>query len=237
MADTLTLPMQRPRIIELVGPAGVGKSAVTEELARVPGVLCTSVWQVPLTALAWATACTLPSASMLIRRAGAPLSRELRHIARLRALLDFLDRDDLSAYRYIVLDEGPIYTLAWLRVIGHPVFRDYRTDSWRHYTAGLWAAEIDEVVLLDASDPVLARRLRARQKQHVMAHETDRAITAFSMRYRAAFNDTISLMRQHGRFAVRDFRTDHDSADTIAEHILAGRTPAAAAALRELVRG
>ena len=229
------MPVQRPRIIELIGPAGVGKSAVADALARLPGVLCTTLWHVPATELAWAAFCTIPSAAMLIRRARAPLSRELRHIARLRALLNFLDRDELSQYRYIVIDEGAIYTLAWLRVIGHPAFHDTRTNSWRHYIAALWGATIDDVVRLDAADAVLARRLRSRAKPHLMSHAPDRTITAFSMRYRTAFNDTISLIQQHGRFAIRDFRTDHIGASDIAQQILSTR--ATVAPQRELVGG
>ena len=229
------MPVQRPRIIELIGPAGVGKSAITEELARQPGVLCTSMWLVPRTELAWASLCTVPSAVRLIRRARSPLNRELRQIARLRALLNFLDRDELSRYRYIVIDEGAIYTLAWLRVIGHPVFHDKRTQSWRQYIAALWGATIDEVVRLDAADAVLAQRLRTRTKAHVMSQAPDRAITAFSMRYRTAFNDSISMIQQHGRFAIRDFRTDHDSAVAIAQQIVSIRE--AMAPERELVGG
>lgn len=228
------MPIVRPRIIELIGPAGVGKSEVAAQLARMPGVLCTSIWRVPLTELAWATVSTIPSAAMLMRRAGAPLSRELRHVARLRALLNFLDRDELSAYRYIVVDEGAIFTLAWLRVIGHPVFHDTRTDCWRHYVAALWAAQLDEVVRLDAPDAVLAQRLRTRTKQHVMSQASGRTITAFSMRYRTAFNDTIGMLQQHGRFGLRDFYTGHATAAEIAELIV--RLPVEAPA-RELVHG
>jgi hypothetical protein len=237
MGNIVTLPGQRPRIIELIGPAGVGKSAIADQLAQMPGVLCTSVWRVPLTEVAWAAFCSIPSAAMLVRRAHAPLSRELRHVARLRALLNFLDRDELSRYRYIVIDEGAIYTLAWLRVIGHPAFHDTRTHSWRHYIAGLWGVTIDEVVRLDASDGVVARRLRSRAKPHVMSQAADRAITAFSMRYRTAFNDTISLVQQHGRFAIRDFRTDHDSAVEIAEQILGLGQAVALPPEREVVGG
>jgi hypothetical protein len=237
MGNVVALPAQRPRIIELIGPAGVGKSAIAASLARVPGVLCTSIWQVPLTELVWATICTIPSGAMLMRRARAPLSRELRHISRLRALLNYLDRDELSQYRYVVVDEGAIYTLAWLRVIGHAAFHDTRTHSWRHYIAGLWGATIDEVVRVDAADAVVATRLRSRAKPHVMSAAPDRAITAFSMRYRTAFNDTISLVQQHGRIALRDVRTDHHSADEIAQQILNGPEAVVSSTQRALVGG
>lgn len=234
MGSVVAMPVQRPRIIELIGPAGAGKSAVAQQLAKLPGVLCTSMWDVPLTELAWATFCTIPSATMLMRRARAPLSRELRHIARLRGLLNFLDRDELSQYRYVVIDEGPIYTLAWLHVIGHPVFSDQRTNSWRRYISALWAATLDEVVQLDAADAVLGQRLRTRAKQHILSHAPDRAVTAFSMRYRSAFNATIGAVERHGRFAVRDFRSDHMSAADIAAQILGA---AAVPQVRELVHG
>jgi shikimate kinase len=233
MGSVIATP-SRPRVIELIGPAGVGKSEVTAQLARMPGVLCTSIWHVPLSELAWATFCTIPSAATLIRRAGAPLSRELRHIARLRALLNFLDRDELSAYRYIVLDEGAIYTLSWLHVIGHSVFADFRSNAWRHYIAALWAAQLDEVIWLDAPDNILAHRLRTRAKRHVMSNASDRSVTAFSLRYRAAFNSTIGTVQRHGRLAVRDYRTDHHSPSEIAELIMGGGEPAR---LPELAHG
>ena len=225
----------RPRIIELIGPAGAGKSEVAKHLARMPGVLCTSVWHVPFSELAWATFCTIPSAAMLVRRARAPLSRELRHIARLRALLNFLDRDELSGYRYVVLDEGAIYTLAWLHVIGHQAFSDLRTNSWRHYIGALWAATLDEVIQLDASDAVLAQRLRGRAKKHVLSRAPDRAVTAFSMRYRAAFNSALGTIQRHGRVPVRDFWTDRVPAAEIAEQIIGAAEPAAP--MRALVNG
>lgn len=233
MGSVIATP-SRPRVIELIGPAGVGKSEVTAQLARMPGVLCTSIWHVPLSELAWATFCTIPSAATLIRRAGAPLSRELRHIARLRALLNFLDRDELSAYRHIVLDEGAIYTLSWLHVIGHSVFADLRSNTWRHYIAALWAAQLDEVIWLDAPDNVLAHRLRTRAKRHVMSNASERSVTAFSLRYRAAFNSTIGTVQRHGRLAVRDYRTDHHSPSEIAELIMSGGEPAR---LPELAHG
>lgn len=229
LAGAVAVP--RPRIVELIGPAGAGKSAVAQLLAREPGVLCTSVWNVPLTELAWATACTVPTAARFVRRARAPLSREIRHIARLRALLNYLDRDDLSRYRLVVLDEGAVYTLAWLRVIGHAMFADARSASWRRYTAGLWAATLDGVVRLDASDEVLSQRIRARAKRHILASAPDAEIAAFSARYRAAFDAGLAALGQYGVLGIRDFRTDQTAPHRIAAEIL--EAPAA----RELVYG
>ena len=221
----------RPRIVELIGPAGAGKSAVADLLAREPGVLCTSVWNVPLTELIWATVSTVPAALDLVRRARAPLSRELRHIARLRALLNFLDRDDLSRYRLIVVDEGAVYTLAWLQVIGHKVFSDARSAGWRRYVAGLWAATLDGVVRLDASDEVLGQRIRARAKEHVLSKAPDAEIRGFSERYRAAFDTVLAALGNYGALEIRDFRTDQTTPDRIASEILAAPAP------RELVHG
>jgi len=223
----------RPRIIELIGPAGAGKSAVSARLAKDPGVLCTSMWQVPLTELAWGTVQSVPSSLELMRRARAPLSREVRHIARMRALFNYLDRDALARYRLVVVDEGAVYTLAWLRVIGHPIFAGDRTAAWRGYVAGLWAATLDGVVRLDASDDVLGKRLRGRLKAHVLSSAPDAEVTTFSTRYRAAFDHVLADLGRYGSVATRDFRTDQASADRIAAQIL----EAPAALPRELVHG
>lgn len=215
----------RPRIVELIGPAGAGKSAVAQRLAREPGVLCTSAWRVPFRALAWGTVSSVPASLSLMWTARAPLSREVRHIARMRALLNFLDRDELSRYRLIVVDEGAIYTLAWLRVIGHPIFAAARTDPWRRYVAGLWAATLDGVVRLDAADEVLGQRIRARAKAHVLARASDAEVHAFSARYRAAFADVLASLGQSGTLTVRDFRTDQTTPDLIVAELLHGTAP------------
>jgi len=228
----MTASLARPRIVELIGPAGAGKSAVAARLAREPGVLCTSMWQVPLTELAWGTVQSVPSALDLMRRARAPLSREVRHIARMRALLNYLDRDGLARYRLVVVDEGAVYTLAWLRVIGHPIFSGDRAAAWRAYVAGLWAATLDGVVRLDASDDVLGRRLRGRAKAHVLSNAPDAQVAAFSTHYRAAFDQVLADLGRYGMLSTRDFRTDEFSPDRIVQQIL--EVPAAS---RELVRG
>lgn len=210
----------RPRIVELIGPAGAGKSALAARLAREPGVLCTSMWQVPLTELTWGTLQSVPSSLALMARAGAPLSREVRHIARMRALLNYLDRDELARYRLVVVDEGAVYTLAWLRVIGHPIFSGDGTAAWRGYVAGLWAATLDGVVRLDASDEVLGQRIRGRAKTHVLAAAPDAEVAAFSMRYRSAFDAVLEGLNRHGTVGSRAFRTDQASAERIVEQIL-----------------
>ena len=228
----MTASLARPRIVELVGPAGAGKSAVAARLAREPGVLCTSMWQVPLTELAWGTVQSVPSSLELMRRAGAPLSREVRHIARMRALLNYLDRDGLARYRLVVVDEGAVCTLAWLRVIGHPIFSGDRAAAWRAYVAGLWAATLDGVVRLDASDDVLGRRLRGRAKAHILSNAPDAQVAAFSTHYRAAFDQVLADLGRYGTLSTRDFRTDEASPDRIVQQIL--EVPAAS---RELVHG
>jgi len=130
------------------------------------------------------------------------------------------------------VDEGAVYTLAWLRVIGHPIFSGDRAAAWRAYVAGLWAATLDGVVRLDASDDVLGRRLRGRAKAHVLSNAPDAQVAAFSTHYRAAFDQVLADLGRYGMLSTRDFRTDEFSPDRIVQQIL--EVPAAS---RELVRG
>jgi hypothetical protein len=130
-----------------------------------------------------------------MRRAHALLGREYRHISRLRALLNFLDADGLERYRLVVLDAGPVYTLAWLEARGHPIFDDPRTASWRRYIAALWAVTLDGVVRLDSAD--------------------DRSVGD-----RAAIDNALAELRRHGRPEIRDFRTDGIPPHRIAAEIV-----------------
>jgi len=49
-------------------------------------------------------------------------------------------------------------------------------------------------VRLDAPDPVLAQRIRSREKPHMVKHQSDQEIAAFAARFRAAFAAVIAAV-------------------------------------------
>src|SRR5207253_6249812 len=82
----------RPLIVELVGPAGVGKSALAERLRARPDVVRASVWNLPAALLIESAVRSLPLLLRLCVVTRALPREELKQIVRLNALRLFIGR-------------------------------------------------------------------------------------------------------------------------------------------------
>jgi len=99
----------------------------------------------------------------------------------------------------VVLDEGPVFALSWLRVFGHPRLQNGRAEPWWLATYGVWAALLDRVVLLDAPEPVLTSRIRGRHKPaDVFRQMTDGEIRDLVARYRVSFERVLDGLARAG---------------------------------------
>ncbi len=184
------------RTVELVGPAGAGKSSIGAELATrhtgriAPGGL----WGLPRLGLLRHACALLPAGTR-----GIPSHRPhavadtLLHLARVRTLHGLVHADPpTGALR--LLDEGPVFGLAWLRmrraglVHGGPL-----EAAWRD-AAVHWAHTLDAIFWLDAPDAVLARRIRERPKPHMMKGAHAGEVAAFAASFRAALDAVIEAM-------------------------------------------
>jgi thymidylate kinase len=120
----------------------------------------------------------------------------------------------------VVLDEGPVFALAWLRLFGHQRRRGDALAPWRKQLLEEWAAVLNLVVLVNAPEAVLLERIRARDKPHRVKHRTAEEIGAFLAAYRGAFDEVIAaLTAQHG---VQVVTLDSDGAaiDRTAQRLL-----------------
>jgi hypothetical protein len=108
-------------VVELIGPAGSGKSTLLKELGSRDRRLRTglALWGLPRRALlagAWSLAPTILGALL----EGRPLrAAEYAQMVRLEALRRAVRRELQRHPAVVVLDEGPIFGLTWLRVF-HP---------------------------------------------------------------------------------------------------------------------
>jgi len=180
-------------VVELVGPAGVGKSTVADALRNRDDTLRASIWGLPLRLVSWSVVPLLPTFVALCLQSRRVPWEEMKQMLRLAALKRLLARPATSRYRLIVLDEGPVFVLGWLQVFGAGRFAGSASyQRWARRTLVAWAALLDVVVLLDAPDPVLAYRIRSRAKPHWVKDQSDQEIAAFAARFRAAFASAIS---------------------------------------------
>src|SRR5437867_4944324 len=120
----------RPLIVELVGPAGVGKSALAERLRARPDVVRASVWNLPWVLLLESAVRSLPLLLRLCVVTRALPREELKQIVRLNALRLFVGRR-VGRAAVVVLDEGRVFALSWRLVFGHPRLQTGGAEPWR----------------------------------------------------------------------------------------------------------
>jgi hypothetical protein len=192
------------RVVELVGPAGVGKSTLASTLpAADPGVRAgPNLWGLPkglLLASAFALIPTIVAAAI----GGKPLHRaEIGQMIRIGALRRAIARAARNGYRTMIIEEGPVFGLTWLEVFYESSDDPWRA-LWRRRERDQWASALDTVVRLDAPDSELARRIRSRAKEHMVKNSPDEEIEAFMTRFRSKFDQVIGDMAARGRITVQ----------------------------------
>jgi shikimate kinase len=210
-------------IVELVGPAGAGKTALLRALSALDasirsGIRVERLRFLPL--ILWHSLALAPAAVELITENPRTWWPGMRQLVRLRTLHPAVARETGSADVAIILDEGPLFSLARLTVFQNAnrgtgrLAREWRAELTR------WAGELDVVVWLDAPDTVLAQRIRNRRKRHDVKNGTDGEVTEFLSRYRSAYRTILDHLRAAGRVRIVEIQTNENTTDRIAEDIL-----------------
>jgi hypothetical protein len=191
-------PKGRPAVVELVGPAGVGKTTLSLRLESSGQARRGTIWLVPKPVLVRGAIRQLPAALMLYRETRKFLWNEIKHLARLDALHTLLRTTHWNGTRMIALDEGPVYTLSWLQVIGHRRFCYGPPAPFLKQTLQRWVSLLDAVVVLDAPDELLTARIRGRTKRHLMKERSSLEISAFLEAYRRATERVLADLHAAG---------------------------------------
>ncbi|MBA3430939.1 MAG: ATP-binding protein [Actinobacteria bacterium] len=155
----------RPRAIEILGPPGAGKSTLMKALgAAAPDAHPLSIYCTPRNLPVW-----IRSAWRVLPELRSPASlgdrpwRQRKWIIRLQASEGILRREAARESSVLVFDQGPVYTLAWLR--GTPqssALPEGRVERAIRF----WAHALDALIMLDAPNEVLLNRIRDRTKPH-----------------------------------------------------------------------
>ncbi len=210
----------RPQVVELVGLAATGKTSLLRALGeREPA--CLAGLRPPRHRHAWSAVTLVPTFVGLHRSAHAFLWKEMKRITYLRTLQRSVAAKAAERYRAIVMDEGPVYMLARMRVYGEARVRSAAFEPWWRSAIGEWRRTLHLVVWLDAPDAILAERLRRRAQHHRLQGATDRTIEGFLGAYRTAYAEVMSDLTTLPGVRVLAFRTDVETADRIAERVVA----------------
>jgi shikimate kinase len=215
---------QRPLVVELIGLPGSGKSTIARALGRHAHEVRADLGVVgmPRALLLGSAVRLVPALIDLHRGARLPLWREARQMVRLDALHRLLHRPAWRPYRMLAMEEGPVLVLGWLRVFCPGSSRRAGFSRWWGRAVSDWAQTVDVVVVLDAPEPILLQRIRSRPKPHLVRDWSDREVGEFLSSFRHAFDEVVRALTTENGPRLMTFCTATQTADEIAEAILAG---------------
>ena len=159
------------------------------------------LWSLPRGPLGFNTLRLLPRVLGFYRAFPRRVREEMKQVIRLDTLYRVVGARN-GATGPVLLDEGPVLALGWFAVYGDERVRRPAFAAWLERTVTRWASALDVVVLLDAPDALLVRRICERAKPHGAKAKTEGEITAFLQTYRAALEAAIDSLRRPGGLAV-----------------------------------
>lgn len=194
----------KPLTLELIGPAGVGKTTLLCELTgRDPElrVMPTPGGPYLFTSLL-ATAPFFSTLWLYDYRRGRWFSRaEIRSMLYLQGWPGELHRRQSAAK--LIFDHGPLYRLAWLSEFGPPVSTSARYRHWWQRQLRCWADTLDWVVWLDTPTELLLERVRNRADEHLIKHRPRPHAERFLRRYQNAYRRIVDALGPDGPRLLR----------------------------------
>ena len=209
---------------ELVGPSGAGKTTLLRALVRrnsrvVPDLPLGKLEQLPHHARN--VALLAPAFLRRPRGALAFTWAQARAMAYLHAWQEPARRLAVDDGRLVVMDQGPLYRLAFLQAFGPPAITGSSAfRGWWERSCAQWTATLGILIWLDAPDAILIERVRERDHSRSIKSNSDADARAFLARYRRAFDDVIQRFETVAGSVVLRFDTEQESLDRIADHVL-----------------
>jgi deoxyadenosine/deoxycytidine kinase len=187
-------------IVEIIGPAGAGKTSLYTALGNYPDRMLLSNFPDvhKIAAAPFYIHYGLQLVPNILRLSSSD-SRQLnrREFAWLTIIKGWpfvLQRDSKKISQKIILDQGPVYLLAEMREFGPDYLRTKKAEPLWHEFYLRWAHTLDMIVWLDAEDGQLVKRIRERDKDHIVKNEPAEKAIEFLESYRKLFDFTVAAL-------------------------------------------
>lgn len=221
-----SMATQKPLLImELVGPAGAGKTTLSRTLRhRNPTIQIGS--EIELRKLKYIliflrnTISLLPVFLRQLRHGKWFTWDEIKYLVYLKGWPKVLKQEAGTGDVTVLLDHGPVFKLATLHEFGPEKLKTAGFDTWRNSMFKQWASTLDFVIWLDAPDPVLANRINSRDQRHSVKGKAESEAAHFLARYRASYVQTLAKLKTYGGPRLLQFDTSQTSIEQVADEIL-----------------
>jgi shikimate kinase len=218
--------MQRPLLImELVGPAGAGKTTLSRVLThRIPKIQIGSDIELRKTKNALVilrtTMSLLPIFLSQLRNGRRFTWDEIKYLVYLEGWSGVLRKAAAKGDSAILLDHGPVFKLATLNEFGPENLKTDQFEIWWNRMFKQWASTLDMVIWLDAPDSVLEKRINSRDQRHSVKGKTELEVVDFLARYRTSYEETLAKLKTEGVPRLLQFDTSRTSIEQVADEIL-----------------
>lgn len=212
--------INHPRIIEIVGLAGTGKSTLVKCMRqRNPEI---RVFPLPKTWILWSlmkrSFLWMPLWLQSLQRRNGFTREELISIGCIDAWLTYLQRRTSVGTATAVLDPGSVY---WLTKLQGLTSRSAYQRWWEHKFEQ-WALGLDVIVWLDAPEELCLQRALAREEGHPAKRMTQQRVLERFRALRASYERIISKMAARHPKQVFYFRTDRIPTEQIIDQVFSG---------------
>lgn len=230
--DHQTTARKDPRfIVELVGPAGGGKTSLT-------GALCAShegtrfeqlrpPYFRQVTDMPFFVRHTLPLVPLIAREysghQGRGLNRtEIALMVILGGWSSVLTQQASNLNAIALLDQGPVSMMSYLRVHRPGLPTGKVTQEWWNAMFRRWADTLDLIIWLDASIPTLIERVVTRDDWHPIKTLPGQAAADLLTHYQAVYEQVIpALAAEASGPQVLRFDTETKSTDQLCAKVRA----------------
>jgi shikimate kinase len=213
----------QPQIIEIIGPAGAGKTTLVRALSQTnerfrSGFRLRRIEYLPL--FVAKTFLLLPTVFLQSSNGMALSWREVKAMLYLEVLHPLLTRQASDRLSFILLDQGPVFKLTKLHKSGPESVKAQHFKRWWESTIQQWAFALHSLIWLDAPDAVLIERIHKRHKRHSAKGITLQEVYKFLDLYRTSYEQVISELRAKNGPKLLCFDTEKESLDQIVAKVL-----------------
>jgi shikimate kinase len=219
------MQLGRPSIIELVGPAGAGKSTLARLLSQCDkDIFIAADFQMRKIDHAPYFMRSIPflTTVLLNRCQDRPgyTWEQIKFLVYLKSWTSVVRHPTLSRYSAILLDHGPVFKLATLNAFSPERISGQACDHWGRALLHQWANTLDLIIWLDAPDAVLRERINQRKQAHAVKDKSERVAYDFLARYRSSYDVILEELTAKGVPTILRFDTSQSSIEQIADWLL-----------------